>query len=704
MHHRALPSALLIACMFVLPGRADEPPRHKTEVAIRGEQFLINGKPTYASRVWQGKRIEGLLFNSRMVQAIFDDLNPKTRELWAYPDTGKWDAERNTREFIAAMPQWRRHGLLGITLNLQGGSPKGYSADQPWHNSALTEEGQLRPDYVARLERVLDRADELGMVVILGVFYFGQDQRLKNEAAVVAGLDNTIDWLFDKGYRNLLIEINNECNVRFDHAILKPARVHELIERVKQRRRDGRRFLVSTSYGGGTIPGENVVRAADFLLLHGNGVGQPERIADMVKKTRQVAGYRPMPILFNEDDHFAFDQPKNNLLSAVGEYASWGFFDYRMKDEGFDEGYQSVPVNWGGTSVRKKGFFDKVQEITGSATWPGKEWTRKSPADVGLDAEKLKAFSDFVGGRGCVVRHGCLVYEWGDASKRGDIASASKPIISFFLLLAMQLGLIGSLDEPVAKWEPRLKDLNAELGFKDRAITWRHLANQTSCYGVVENPGAAFCYSDYNLALFWDTLFLKVYQADYKNVDEKVLCPRLTGHLECQDQPTLMAFGTSNRPGRVAMSPRDFARFGQMFLRQGEWNGKQLLDRKNVALLVGSPLPTELPRASKKAAAMIASQRTYGSQVIPDNQTNHFGSYSWLWWVNGTDAKGIRMWPDAPPDTFGAFGHGGVRALIVMPSLDLVVSYNDAKLAGWTNGPDSATNHAMKKLLAAIAP
>ena len=38
--------------------------------------------------------------------------NPETVAQWAYADTGKWDAERNTREFIAAMPEWRRHGLL----------------------------------------------------------------------------------------------------------------------------------------------------------------------------------------------------------------------------------------------------------------------------------------------------------------------------------------------------------------------------------------------------------------------------------------------------------------------------------------------------------------------------------------------------------------------------------------------------------------
>jgi hypothetical protein len=37
--------------------------------------------------------------NSRMVQGIFDDLNPETQERSAYPDTNKWDADQSTGEF-----------------------------------------------------------------------------------------------------------------------------------------------------------------------------------------------------------------------------------------------------------------------------------------------------------------------------------------------------------------------------------------------------------------------------------------------------------------------------------------------------------------------------------------------------------------------------------------------------------------------------
>ena len=148
----------------------------------------------------------------------------------------------------------------------------------------------LRADYLARLGRILDQADELGMVAIVGYFYFGQDQRLADESAVVSATDAATRWLLDGGWRNVLVEVNNECNVAaYDHAILKCARVHELIARVRAVRRDGRRLLVSTSYGGGAIPGENVVRASDFLLLHGNGVSDPARIGEMVRTTRALA-------------------------------------------------------------------------------------------------------------------------------------------------------------------------------------------------------------------------------------------------------------------------------------------------------------------------------------------------------------------------------------------------------------------------------
>ena len=339
--------------------------RRKTTVEIRGDQFLINGRPTYQGRTWKGMKIEGLLMNSRMVQGIFDDRNPATRSKWAYPDTKRWDPGRNTREFVAAMPEWRRHGLLSFTINLQGGSPEGYSTEQPWENTAIDPHGGLRHDYMARLTLILDKADELGMAPIVGYFYFGQDQRVEDEAAVKRAVRNATEWLLARGYRNVLVDVNNECDVkRYDHEILMPPRVHELIELVKTIRAGGRRLLVGASYGGGRVPLPNVVKSSDFLLMHGNGVNDPKRIAQMVEEARQVEGYRPMPVLFNEDDHFDFDKPENNMLAALSRYASWGYFDPGLSN--YVDGYQCPPVNWGINTERKRQFFSLVKEVTGA--------------------------------------------------------------------------------------------------------------------------------------------------------------------------------------------------------------------------------------------------------------------------------------------------------------------------------------------------
>jgi len=360
-----LPVAIIAFCILSLPANSAEnqSQKRKTTVKIDGEKFMINGEPTYKGRTWQGYKIEGLLMNSRMVQGIFDDLNPETVGRWKYPDTGKWDADRNTNEFIAAMDDWYAKGLLAFNINFQGGSPEGYSKSQPWENNAFEPDGTLRQAFAKRMERIIDRADQLGMVVNLSIFYFGQDERLTDEKAVIAAVDNTVAWILKKKYKNIILEVANECNNKaYKHKIIGQDRIHELILRIKKNAPD---LLVSTSFNGNTIPPDKVVEVSDYVLIHGNGVSDPKRITQMVQEVKALPSYRPMPIVFNEDDHFDFDKPSNNFVEAVKAYASWGYFDFRMKDEGFDDGYQSVPVNWGISSARKKGFFNKLEEITG---------------------------------------------------------------------------------------------------------------------------------------------------------------------------------------------------------------------------------------------------------------------------------------------------------------------------------------------------
>lgn len=221
----------------------------RTQVEIDGRDFRINGALTYAGRVHEGRRVEGLLLNSRMVQAIFDDECDATRGTWAYPDTGVWDAERNVREFIAALPVYREHGLLGVTVGLQGGGSVYTSPVYETHvNSAFTPEGELKPAYMERLRRVLAAADGLGMVVIVNYFYWRQE-RFVSDAAVERATERATSWLLSSGYRNVLVDVKNEITA--GEGIAKSGGIHRLLQVVR-----------GTTLGGAAAHGGDVGASA----------------------------------------------------------------------------------------------------------------------------------------------------------------------------------------------------------------------------------------------------------------------------------------------------------------------------------------------------------------------------------------------------------------------------------------------------------
>jgi len=337
-----------------------------TIVSIKGDDFLINGKPTYEGRYWKGNKIEGLLINSRMVQGIFDNLSIESVDTFAYSDTKKWDPDRNNDEFIAAMPLWKSYGLNSFSLNMQGGSPFGYG-NFKFLNPGFNSDGSLMEPYMNRLDKILKKADELQMVVFLGIFYFGQDQNLKDEQAIIAATINLVDWLFEKEYRNVIIEINNETNPKsYDHEILKPERVYELVKLVRNKQNKGYRYLVCTSSPAPLPLIKSVVDESDLILFHGNALRKNQQFIDKINSAIQIRGDREMPIAINEDDNFNFESDSCHFELAIKNHISWGFFDYRKAGvTDLKEGYQSVPVDWGINSENKKAFFNKVKEITG---------------------------------------------------------------------------------------------------------------------------------------------------------------------------------------------------------------------------------------------------------------------------------------------------------------------------------------------------
>lgn len=345
-----------------------------TVLEIQGEKFLINGEPTYPGRACEGCPVEGLLFNMRAVQATFDDENwPQVRQYvvqdgtrsFAYPDTGQWDPDRNVDEFVAAMGDWRKAGVLALTVSFQGGRPlrpidKLYMemSDHPYVNTAFGPDGSLKPAHLARMGKILRRADELGMATIVSYFYFGQDGRLANEEAVIRGTDEATLWLLATGHRNIIVEVVNYADHRrIDHDILRPARVVELIERVKSARLNGRRLLATTAFN--RLPTDEGIRCSDVLLMHANHQ-TPTKHQAMAAEVRSREAFRkaPKPLVFNEAGHQV-----DCLEAAWQSYASWGYFE--AGENNYRDGYQSPPVNWRLQTPALRAFLERLSQITG---------------------------------------------------------------------------------------------------------------------------------------------------------------------------------------------------------------------------------------------------------------------------------------------------------------------------------------------------
>jgi hypothetical protein len=351
-----------------------------TEIHIEGNQFFINSAPTYPGVEHQGRKIQGLLFNSRMVQAVFDDANPETAAQWAYPDTGVWDPERNVSDFILALPEYRRHGLLAVTVGLQGGGPV-YRPEIYDHyvNSAYEPDGTFKPAYFDRLLRVIQAADEAGMVVIVNYFYVKHARRLEGEAVARQITAEVTDWLLRTGQRNLLVDVANESADWWRVPHFQPENIHKLIQIVQGTTLNGRRLLAGSSTGGGDdLPHGRWQEVEDFHMPHGNGL-KPEALRRKLQRFKAGEAYQkqPKPILINEDSVFV-----ENLEAAVDEYASWGFYhqgygsqyqdlmDWTVRDreDRYEDlsGFQTVPVNWSINDRWKKAFFERLKAITRS--------------------------------------------------------------------------------------------------------------------------------------------------------------------------------------------------------------------------------------------------------------------------------------------------------------------------------------------------
>ncbi|MBD3240329.1 MAG: hypothetical protein GF331_07065 [Chitinivibrionales bacterium] len=320
-----------------------------TAIAISGDNFEINGKPTYAEIAGGNPRAHGLLMNARFIQGIFDDKNG--RERYARFGHDVFDPEAHTDALIAALPQWYRYGLRAFTVGIQGGGPWYTTPNHLIENNPFGTDGRALDDaYAARLDRLIRGADEAGMAVIVSFFYGVQVAKLRDGKAVRNAVETASRFLRDGGYTNVLIEVANEYTISpfKAHPILhEPEGMAVLLELA---RRESGGMPVGASGGGGIREvRREVCEASDYVLVHGNGCTR-QQYANMIALARSYAGTKP--IVCNEDSPCI-----SRLEIGLRTHTSWGYYNNMTKQE--------PPADWGITPGEDTFFAHRMARAIG---------------------------------------------------------------------------------------------------------------------------------------------------------------------------------------------------------------------------------------------------------------------------------------------------------------------------------------------------
>ena len=270
------------------------------------------------------------------------------------------------------------------------------------------------------------------------------------------------------------------------------------------------------------------------------------------------------------------------------------------------------------------------------------------------------------GPAGMIIKDGYVIAEWGD-TKRVDMSfSVTKSYLSTMAGLALDEGLIENLQDPVKNyvWDGSFD------GRHNGKINWDHLLTQSSDWsgqlwggydwndrpprtGDIDDwrfrkliePGTVMEYNDVRVNLLAYSL-LQVWRKPLPQVlKEKIMDP-------IGASPTWRWFGYKNSwtnvdglnvqsvsggghsGGGIFMNTEDHARYGLLFLNEGNWNGKQLFSKNWI------------------------------SKITKPSVSN--SSYGYLWWLPGQRMSNLSK------NGYYAAGFGG-NYIIIEPDKNLVV-------------------------------
>ncbi len=288
------------------------------------------------------------------------------------------------------------------------------------------------------------------------------------------------------------------------------------------------------------------------------------------------------------------------------------------------------------------------------------------------DDEVLGAVEPRGGPAGLVLRGGRVAARWGDTARPDMTFSVAKSYLALLCGVAVERGLIASIDDPVrlAAPDPAFDEP------QNRPITWRHLLNQTSewegtLFGKADRidrnrhvgpgtgarpkgthrdlgaPGTHWEYNDVRVNRLALSL-LQVFRRPLPEILREAVMEPIgasgtwawrgyrNSTVPIDGRPMESVSGGAHWGGGLVISAEDHARVGLLVQRGGAWGDRQLIAPGWIAALA-EPCPL--------------------SPI-----------YGLMWWLN----TGRRFYPSAPATSLIALGMG-LNVIWIDAAHDLVV-------------------------------
>jgi CubicO group peptidase (beta-lactamase class C family) len=273
------------------------------------------------------------------------------------------------------------------------------------------------------------------------------------------------------------------------------------------------------------------------------------------------------------------------------------------------------------------------------------------------------------GPAGMVLKNGYLVAHWGDVKRVDMTFSVTKSFLSTVAGLAEDRGLIKSTDDPVVDyvWDGTFD------GEHNGKITWKHLLQQNSDwsgelwggldwadrppreggiddwrYRTLNEPGTVMEYNDvrvnvlaYALTHVWRKPMPLVLKENLMDKIGASTTWRWFGYdhawTEIDGLQMKSVTGGGHSGAGLFISTEDMARFGLLFLNQGNWKGQQIISASWINKAVEPSIPNL--------------------------------NYGFMWWLN---QKGPEHWEGLSEKIYYAAGFGG-NFIVIDKERDLVV-------------------------------